>query len=157
MFHSQTLEKNTTFFYSSNDKLYFFMVHTVQYWPIRIHNRRSNTYQCSCGYEIHLQYNVKMQYVQISNIIDTSIKHPISITSTPMVKGCMDIVWYGRYWILKVIEEHWLSPESSKVERKYFTWNLKYTYCILLGRANIIMFTWFFVIFVQIFCGWYLV
>ncbi len=38
-----------------------------------------------------LPYKIKTQYVQISNIIDTSIKHPISGQSTPMVKGCMDI------------------------------------------------------------------
>ncbi len=31
-------------------------------------------------------------YVQISNIIDTSIKHPISGQSTPMLKSCMDIM-----------------------------------------------------------------
>ena len=31
-----------------------------------------------------------MQYVQISNLIDTSIKHPISGQSAHMVKDCMD-------------------------------------------------------------------
>ena len=36
-----------------------------------------------------LPYKVKMQYVQISNIIDTSIKHQISNQSTPMIKGCI--------------------------------------------------------------------
>ncbi len=38
---------------------------------------------------------IKMQYVQISNIIDTSIIHPISSQSTLMVKGCLDIclIW----------------------------------------------------------------
>ena len=37
----------------------------------------------------------KTQYLQISNIRDTSIKHLISSQSTPMVTGCMDIclVW----------------------------------------------------------------
>ncbi len=39
-----------------------------------------------------LSYNVKRQYVQISNIIDTSIRRPILYQSTPMVKGCMDIM-----------------------------------------------------------------
>ena len=38
-----------------------------------------------------LPYQVKTQYVQISNMIDTSIKHPISGQSTPMGKGCMDM------------------------------------------------------------------
>ncbi len=30
---------------------------------------------------------------QISNIIDTSIKHPVSGQSTPTVKCCMDIIY----------------------------------------------------------------
>ncbi len=34
-----------------------------------------------------------MQYVQISNLIDTSIKFPISGQSTPMVEDCMDIMF----------------------------------------------------------------
>ena len=38
-----------------------------------------------------LLYKVKTQYVQISNIVDTSIKHPISDQSTTVVKGYMDI------------------------------------------------------------------
>ena len=36
-------------------------------------------------------YKVKMQYVQVSNNIDTSIKHRISGQSTLMVKGCIDV------------------------------------------------------------------
>ena len=42
---------------------------------------------------LNLLYKVKMQYVQISNIIDTSIKRPISGQSTLLVKGCMDIMF----------------------------------------------------------------
>ena len=38
-----------------------------------------------------LPYKVKTQYVQVSNIADTSIKHPISGQSTPMVKGFKDM------------------------------------------------------------------
>ena len=38
-----------------------------------------------------LPYKVRRQYVQISNIIDTSITHTISGHSTPMVTGCMDL------------------------------------------------------------------
>ena len=36
-------------------------------------------------------YKVIIQYVQISNIIDASIKCAISGKSTPILKGCMDI------------------------------------------------------------------
>ena len=45
---------------------------------------------------ICLPYKVKMQYVQISNIIDTSIKRTISGQPSPMVKGYNDVS-YGRY------------------------------------------------------------
>ncbi len=38
-----------------------------------------------------LSYIIKMQYVQISNITGTSIKHAISGQSTLVVKGCIDI------------------------------------------------------------------
>ena len=34
-------------------------------------------------------HKVKMQYVQIQNKLDTSIKHEISSQSTSMLKGCM--------------------------------------------------------------------
>ena len=37
----------------------------------------------------HLPHTVKMQYVQIENIVDTSIKRKISGQSTSMLKGCM--------------------------------------------------------------------
>ncbi len=40
-----------------------------------------------------LLYKVKRQYVQISEIIDTSIKRAISGQSTLMVKGCIDIMF----------------------------------------------------------------
>ena len=36
-------------------------------------------------------YQVKTQYLQILNVIDTSIKHAISGQSTPMAKGWMDM------------------------------------------------------------------
>ena len=45
-----------------------------------------------------LPYKVKTQYLQISNVIDTSInsiKHPISGQSTRVAKGCMSLclIW----------------------------------------------------------------
>ncbi len=40
-----------------------------------------------------LPHQVKTQYMQIINIVDTSIKHPISDYFTPMVKGYMDIMF----------------------------------------------------------------
>ncbi len=40
---------------------------------------------------VYLLYKVKMQYVQVSYIKDTSIKHAISGQSIPMLKGRMDI------------------------------------------------------------------
>ncbi len=40
-----------------------------------------------------LSYKVKRQYVQISYMMDTSIKHPISGQYIYMVKGCMDIMF----------------------------------------------------------------
>ena len=42
-----------------------------------------------------LSYKVKTQYVQKSNITDTSMKHPISGQFTLVVKGCMVIclIW----------------------------------------------------------------
>ena len=41
-----------------------------------------------------LPYKVKTWYVQISDILDAFIKHPISGQSTTMVKGCMDIIMF---------------------------------------------------------------
>ncbi len=43
----------------------------------------------------YLPYQVKTQYLQILNIIDTSLKCAISSQSTPMSKGCIDIclIW----------------------------------------------------------------
>ena len=43
----------------------------------------------------YLPYKVKMQYVQISNIVDTSIKHQISGQFTSMVKDPMNkcLIW----------------------------------------------------------------
>ncbi len=40
-----------------------------------------------------LPHQVKTQYLQISNIVDTSIKHQISGQSTTVVKGCMYIMF----------------------------------------------------------------
>ncbi len=47
------------------------------------------------GVKNNLLNQVKMQYLQIFNTIDTSIKHVILSQSTAMVKGCMDIhlIW----------------------------------------------------------------
>ncbi len=36
-----------------------------------------------------LPYQVKTQYLQILNIVDTSIKHQVSVQSIPLPKGCM--------------------------------------------------------------------
>ena len=55
-----------------------------------------------------LQYQIKTQYLQIENIVDTSIKHLISGLSTIGVQGCMynmfviaDTVFsYGRALII---------------------------------------------------------
>ena len=44
------------------------------------------------SHHTHLPYKVKKQYVQILNIVDTSIKHQISGQSIPTVKGCMDVM-----------------------------------------------------------------
>ncbi len=44
------------------------------------------------GSELHnLPHQVKTQYLQIENIVDTSIKYQISGKSTTVVKGCMYI------------------------------------------------------------------
>ncbi len=54
-----------------------------------------------------ISYKVKRQYVQISNIIDTSIKHPISCQP---VKGCMfDMVDTALSYY-----EHWSSANFFK-------------------------------------------
>ncbi len=73
-------------------------------------------------------YKVKTQYVQISNIIDTSIKRLISDQSTPMVKSCMYIMFdvvdtAFSYWRVLVICQ--FLQESSKVKesRLYVIWN----------------------------------
>ena len=58
----------------------------------RIDRKVHNTKKHKIKHEMkELLYKVTTQYVQISNIIDTSIKHPISGQSTPMEKGCVDI------------------------------------------------------------------
>ncbi len=57
-----------------------------------------STWLRTCGKIIRyvLPYKVKTQYVQISNIVDTSIKHAISSQSTPMVKGFLVMFDNGR-------------------------------------------------------------
>ena len=62
-----------------------------------------------------------MQYVQISNLIDTAIECPMSDQTTIMVKGCMDIMFviidtafhYNRALIVCQFLQ-----ESSQGERK---------------------------------------
>ncbi len=65
-----------------------------------------------------LSYKVKTQYVQVSNIIDTFSKHPISGKSTPLVKGCMYI--FGRYCLqlLKSIDHLLISLGIFQGKRK---------------------------------------
>ena len=78
-----------------------------------------------------------MQYVQISNIIDTSIRCLISGQSTAMVKGCMAIclIWLI---LLLVIVEHWLSAyllrnlPLKKESSLYVIWNA-HTMFLLCG------------------------
>ncbi len=52
-----------------------------------------DSYEPSSRPALTLPYKVKMQYVQISNLIDTSIKYPISGQSISTVNGCMDIMF----------------------------------------------------------------
>ena len=47
----------------------------------------------SNGVCANLPYKVKTQYLQILNMIHTSIKHPVSGQSTSMVKECMNIMF----------------------------------------------------------------
>ena len=67
-------------------------------------------------------HKVKTQYVQILNIIDTSIKLPTSCQSTPMVKGCIDIVFdkvdTAFSLILKSIDHLVISSRIFKGKRK---------------------------------------
>ncbi len=49
---------------------------------------KSNTLQVS-----DKQYQVKTQYLQLKNMVDTSIKHPISGQSSTVVKGCVYILF----------------------------------------------------------------
>ena len=47
-----------------------------------------------------VSYKVKTQYVQVTNMINTAIKHVISGQSTPMVKCCMVIMFdIGKYFL----------------------------------------------------------
>ena len=71
----------------------------------------------------------KRLYVQISNIIDTSIKYPISGQSISMVKGCMDIC----FDMVDTVFSYWralISVNFFQSKRKKFVCNLKCTYCI---------------------------
>ena len=56
-----------------------------------------------------LPYKVKRQYVQISNIIDTSIKCATSSWSTPIVKGC---IWT---WFCPGVLKVWAEEELYKL------------------------------------------
>ncbi len=46
--------------------------------------------------DTYLPYKVKTQYVQLSNMVDTSIKHPILSQFTTTLNGCMEIclIWW---------------------------------------------------------------
>ncbi len=90
---------------------------------------------------ILLAYKVKTQYVQISNIIDTSSKRPISGQSTPMVKDCMDIMYDMTdtdfsYWRALIVCS--FLHESSKVTESnlYVIWNTHTAF--LLCRAQML-------------------
>ena len=86
-----------------------------------------------------IQIKVKMQYVQISNIKDTSIIHTISGQSTPMVKSCMDV---HLIWLILplVIEKHLSSVKvlhkssNAKESSSHVTWNA-HTVFLLCGRV----------------------
>ena len=80
---------------------------------------------------------VKMQYVQISNVIDTSIKHQMSGQSTLMVKGCMDIMFDIHLQLLKSID-HLLISGIFQGKRKQFVCNLKCTHLVFTswGRCK---------------------
>ncbi len=88
-----------------------------------------------------LRYKVKTQYVQISNIIDTSIKHPISGQSTPMVKGCMDMHMIWQVLSL-VIKGHWSSAanffRNLPRKKKVVIWNAQ-TAFLLCGAELVNM------------------
>ena len=58
-------------------------------FPIVLHR-----HQPTSSHSPHLLYKVKSHYVQISNIVDTSIKQQISGQSSTMVKGCMNIIMF---------------------------------------------------------------
>ena len=61
-------------------------------------------YSCVLLIATYLPHKVKTQYVQISNIVDTSFKHQIFCQSTSMVKGCMYICLID---LPLVMEEYW--------------------------------------------------
>ncbi len=98
---------------------------------------KSSDYNCAVPV---LLYKVKTQYVQISNILDTSIKHTISYQSTSMAKGCINIM-YGMvdttfsYWGALIICQFF--QESSKVKESslYVIWNAHALF--LLCRAEL--------------------
>ena len=66
-----------------------------------------------------MPHQIKMQYLQIYNIVDTSIQHPISGQSSSVVKGCMYICLIWQILPL-VIEEYWSSANSI---RNFPRWN----------------------------------
>ncbi len=77
------------------------------------------------SYRSNVLYKVKMQYVQISNLIDTSIKRP---TFRTVVKSFMDIMFdmvdtAFSYWRALIV--CWFLQESSKVKESslHVIWN----------------------------------
>ena len=89
-----------------------------------------------CDINTELPYKVKTKYVQISNMIHTSVKLSISGKSTQMVKGCMDTFWYVRYCLqlLKSIDRLLFLQEFSKVKESslHVIWNV-HTSFLLVG------------------------
>ena len=66
----------------------------------------------------NLPSQVKTQYLQIQNIVDTSIKHPISSQSTTVVKDCM-YIWLMWQILPLVMEEHWSCANFFKNLPRY--------------------------------------
>ena len=76
---------------------------------VRSYCNRVPAWELKAG--IALPSQVKTQYLQISNIVDTYIKYPISGQSTTVVKGCIWLIWQ----ILPlVMEEYWSSANFFK-------------------------------------------
>ena len=63
-----------------------------------------------------LPYKVKMQYVQISNTLDTSILHPILGQFIFILKGCMDMIFDMVETAFRALIVCLFLQESSKVK-----------------------------------------